>query len=175
MHCSCRWVQEEDMNANSPETFAETLGLQTRQMAALVITGYRLYEQGHIQDAAKIFEGIAVLDSGNPYVHGILGSIYQKLEEFEPAIVRYNNALSLLPGDIHSLTNRGEIFLKLGRFQEAAEDLKHAIRLDVERNHPASNRSRLLVALVQDALALTKMNGTASLEDIRQQVLANNK
>jgi tetratricopeptide (TPR) repeat protein len=158
------------MNTISQETVAESLGLQTRQMAALVITGYRLYHEGHIQDAARIFEGIAVLDSSNPYVHGILGSIYQKLEEFEPALVRYNNALSIFPSDIHSLTNRGEVFLKLGRFQEAAEDFKHSIRLDPERKHPAANRARLLVALVRDSLSLTKEKGTAVLEEIEQQV-----
>ncbi len=144
------------MNTISHDTVAEVLGLKTRQMAALVLTGYRLYQQGHTQDAARIFEGIAVLDSSNPYVQGILGSIYQKLEEFEPAIVRYNNALSIFPGDINSLTNRGEIYLKLGRFQEAAEDFKHAIQLDPERQHPAANRARLLIALVQDALTVAK-------------------
>lgn len=158
------------MNRISQDTVAEALGLQTRQMAALVLTGYRFYEQGQTHDAARIFEGIAVLDSSNPYVQGILGSIYQKLEEYEPAIVRYNNALNIFPGDINSLTNRGEIFLKLGRFQEAAEDFKHAICLDPERKHPSANRACLLVALVQDALTLARRNGAAAIEDIRKQV-----
>ena len=61
------------------DSLAEALGLHTRQMAALIVTGHQLYQQGQIKDAAKIFEGIAVLDSSNPYVQGVLGSIYQKL------------------------------------------------------------------------------------------------
>lgn len=154
----------------SQASVADALGIKTPQMAALVLTGYRLYQQGRTADAAKIFEGVAVLDSHNPYVHGILGSIYQKLEEFEPAIVRYNNALSIFPDDINSLTNRGEINVKLGRFQEAAEDFKKAIQLDPDRKHPAANRARLLVALVQDSLALVKQNGTAALEEVRLQI-----
>jgi tetratricopeptide (TPR) repeat protein len=148
---------------------AEVLGIKTRQIAALVVTGYRFYKQGRTNEAMKIFEGIAVLESHNPYVQGILGSIYQKLEQYEPAIIRYNNALSLLPDDINSLTNRGEIFLKLGRFQEAAHDLKQAIQLDPEKKHPAANRARLLVALVHDAITLTKQKGTIALEEIRKQ------
>ncbi len=56
------------------------------------------------------------------------------------------------PVDIHALTNRGEIALKLGRLQEAASDFKAAMDLDPARKHPAANRARLLVLLALDAV-----------------------
>lgn len=146
-------------------TVAKELGVETRQIAALLLVGHRLYKQGRIQDAAKIFEGLAVLDSKNPYVQGILGSIYQKQNQYEIALVRYNNVLAVIPDDASSLTNRGEILLKLGRFREAAENLKRAIELDPQKKDPAANRARLLIGVVQDAMELAKEKGIAALEE----------
>jgi tetratricopeptide (TPR) repeat protein len=167
-------IQEDIMESNQAQStsVANALGLQTRQMAALVLTGYRFYQQGRTEDALKIFEGIAVLDSHNAYVQGVLGSIYQSQGELGPAVVRYSNALSIFPDDIHSLTNRGEILVKLGRFQEASEDFKKAIQLDPERKNSAANRARLMVALVQDAIVLAKQKGVAAVEVVRKQIQA---
>ena len=106
------------------ERVVELLEVKNDQIAAFMSLGYRLYKQGRLKEAAKIFEGLSVLDSNNAYVHGILGSIYQKREQYGPALVRYNNALTLFPEDLNSLTNRGEIFVKLGRFKDAAQDFK---------------------------------------------------
>lgn len=145
----------------------DLLELKTNQVAALMVVGHRLYKQGRVKDAVKIFEGLAALESNYAYVQGILGSLYQKQEQYGPALVRYNNALTLFPEDINSLTNRGEIFIKLGRFQEAAEDFKKAMQLDPERKDPASNRARLLVSMVHDALTLAKQEGIAALKELK--------
>ena len=123
-----------------------------KQIAALMTAGFRWYEQGRLRDAKKIFEGLAVLDESNCYAHGVLGSIYQKEKNYDAAIERYNLAIALFPHDPNIFTNRGEIFLKLGKLEEAAGDLKKAIDLDPTRKHPASNRARLLVKAMQDAL-----------------------
>ena len=147
----------------------DLLGVRKNQVAAFMIVGYRLYKEGRLIDAAKIFEGLAVLDSSNAYVQGILGSIYQKREQYGLALVRYNNALTLFPEDLNSLTNRGEIFVKLGRFPDAAHDFKKAIELDPERKDPSSNRARLLVSMIHDALTLAKQEGISSLEEANNQ------
>lgn len=151
----------------------DAMGINSRQIAALLILGYRSYEQGRFEDARKIFEGLVVLDSSNPYVHGILGSIYQKQNQFDLALLRYNNAIALFPGDVNALTNRGEIFVKFGRFKEAAEDLRRAIQLDPDKKDSAANRARLLVSIVQDALTVAKENGIPALEDVKKRFSAN--
>jgi Flp pilus assembly protein TadD len=89
----------------------------------------------------------------------VLGAIYQKEEKYWPAVHQYDLALKLNPGDVSSLTNRGEIYLKLGKFDQAAADLQQAMKLDPSNKNSAANRARLLVGLVQDALQLAKEQG----------------
>ena len=131
---------------------AQVLRIQPNHVAAILKTGHALFEQNKLEEAKNIFEGICVLDAANPYIHGVLGAIYQKQEKYEIAIEHYNAALRLNPGDIHALANRGEISLKLGRLQEAASDFKAAMDLDSARKHPAANRARLLTLLALEAI-----------------------
>jgi len=148
----------------------QVLNIDAKQVAALMMTGHTLYSEGRLDEAQKVFEGLAVLDGRNPYVHGILGAIYQKQEKYDVAIARYTLALSIFPQDINSLTNRGEIYLKLGKFREAAADFKRSIDLDPNKKHPAANRARLLVALTQEALKLAKEQGIGAVMDAKRKL-----
>jgi Flp pilus assembly protein TadD len=156
----------EQNNESSQFSFAATLAANADEWTALVVTGYNFFRQGRLEEAATIFEGLVVVDSHNPYIQGMLGSIYQKQEQYELALVRYNNALVLNPADISALSNRGEIFLKLGKFQEAAQDLKQAIELDPAKEDGAANRARLLVSIVKDAVSLARNNGIETLQHV---------
>jgi tetratricopeptide (TPR) repeat protein len=149
----------EQNNQSSKFTFAGTLASKADQWTALLVTGYNFFRQGRLEEAAKIFEGLVILDSHNPYIQGVLGSIYQKQELYDLALIRYNNALALNPADISALSNRGEILLKLGKFQEAAQDFKQAIELDPVKENGAANRARLLVSIVRDSISLAQQNG----------------
>jgi Flp pilus assembly protein TadD len=138
---------------------ATLFGVESRQLAGLLITGYNLFTEGHLEEARTIFEGITILDNKNAYAFSILGAIYQRLEQYDLAVTRYNQALELYPEDISALTNRGEVFLKQGRFDEAAADLRKAISLDPAKEHPSANRARLLVSLTTEALKTAKEKG----------------
>jgi Tfp pilus assembly protein PilF len=81
-------------------------------------------------------------------------------------LIRYNRALALYPNDVQALANRGEIQLKLGNFEKAAEDLKRAIELDPGKKHPAANRARLLVAIVKEAIVAVERDGMAGLQQL---------
>jgi Tfp pilus assembly protein PilF len=148
----------------------QALGIDPKQVAALLMAGHTLYAQGQFEDAKKLFEGLSALDSRNPYVHGILGAIYQKQEKYDIAAARYSIALSLYPKDVNSLTNRGEIFLKCGKFKEAANDFKAAIELDPDHKSPAANRARLLVALTAEAFKLAKEKGMSAVFDAKDRI-----
>jgi tetratricopeptide (TPR) repeat protein len=162
------------MNAHEiQQKMIDSMGINSEQIAALLITGHCCYTQGRLEDARKIFEGLVVLDGSNHYVHGILGSVYQRQNQFDLALLHYSNAITLFPNDVNALTNRGEIFVKLGRFQEAAEDFTKAIQLDPDRKDSAANRARLLVSIVQDALTLAKENGISALEDVKKRLIRN--
>jgi tetratricopeptide (TPR) repeat protein len=141
-----------ETNTAQQVPFAQVLGMSANHVAALIMVGHRLFEQGRIDDAQEIFEGLAVLNSENAYIQGILGCIYQRQKRYELAIVRYNNVLSLCPDDLNSLTNRGEVLLKLGKYEEAASDFKKVIQLDPGKKNRAANRARLIGSLVEDAI-----------------------
>ena len=150
--------------------FSELLNLDSKKIAALLLMGHTYYAQGQLEEAKKVFEGLAVLDGKNAYVHGILGSIYQQEEKFDLAIARYTMALSNFPQDINSLANRGEVFLRLGKFKEAADDLKKAIEFDPEKKHPSANRARMLIAITQEALKLVQEKGVQALVEEKKKV-----
>jgi tetratricopeptide (TPR) repeat protein len=150
---------------NDELQLTEVFKIDSTDLAALHLIGHTLYEQGRLEDAKNIFEGLQVLDPKNMFVSGILGAIYQKQEQYETALECYDKALNLFPEDIHSLTNRGEIQLRLGRLEEAAADFSKAIQLDPERKHPAANRARLLVELTLQCLEIAKQNEAAAKTD----------
>ena len=101
--------------------------------------------QGDYNTAAAAFKALLLMDPSNPYFHAMLGSIYQRKEDYEGAVQEYTEALKIFPSDIDSLTNLGEIFLKTGRSEEAIQYLKQAVELDAELDHPSANRARLLL------------------------------
>ena len=140
------------------------------QMAALLLAGHGFYTQGRLGEAMRIFEGLALLDERNPYVQGILGSIYQKLGMNDAAVRRYTLALEVHPADIPSLTNRGELYLRMGRYQEAAADLQAAIDLDSEMKEPAGARARLLVTLTQETLRLAADEGIGAVLKVKAEI-----
>ena len=149
---------------------AQVFDVDAKQIASILLTGHTLYAQGRLDDAKRVFEGLAVLDGKNPYVQGILGAIYQKQEKYDIAVARYTLALNIFPQDVNSLANRGEIYLKTGNFKEAAADFKKAIELDPARKHPSANRARILVALTQEALKLTKEKGVGAVKDAKKRI-----
>jgi tetratricopeptide (TPR) repeat protein len=151
------FTQEEFVTEASEKLqLIEALNIDSNDLAALLLIGHTLYEQGRLDGARNIFEGLMVLDSKNIFVTGILGAIYQKQEQYGTALECYDRALNLFPGDIHSLTNRAEIHLRLGSLEEAAADFRKAIEMDPERKHPAGNRARLLVELTMQCLQTAK-------------------
>jgi len=150
------------------ETFSGTVASKADQWTALLITGHNFFKQGRLQEATKIFEGLSVIDTGNSYIQGILGSIYQRQQKYDLALLRYENALALQPNDIQALVNRGEIHLFQGNFERAAQDFKGAIDLDPGKKHSAANRARLLVTIVVEAIGVVQRDGMAALQQAKK-------
>lgn len=153
-----------------PGNLAEALKVKPEQMAALLLLGYSYYESGRYPEARDMLEGILLLDTANPYPHAMLGAIHQREENFEAAVSCYSKALELHDRDIHSLTNRGECYLNLSKFKEAADDFTAAMTLDPERKHPAANRARFLAALTLEALALADEQGLDAVRDAKRRI-----
>jgi Tfp pilus assembly protein PilF len=153
------------------KTVSEVLGIESKEIASLIKTAYFYYEQGRMKEARVLFEGISVLDNLNPYIHGILGSIYQKLQKYDEAVSSYTVALNLFPQDIQVLTNRGEVNLNQGNLMEAAHDFEQAIKLDANQNNPAANRARFLSILTREALIVASKQSNEGHQEVRSRII----
>ena len=132
--------------------FTQLFQISASQIAAILVSGHNFFTKGRLAEARQIFEGLSVVDPNQPYVQTMLGAIYQQMEQYDRAICHYTAALKLNPGDINALTNRAEIYLKVGQFSEAASDLKKSIELDPDKKHPAAIRARLLSLMAAETL-----------------------
>jgi tetratricopeptide (TPR) repeat protein len=133
-----------------------------KQKAALMQTSFTMFQEGRLNEAAAILEGLIVLDRENAYAHGLLGAVHQQKSENDSAIACYGNAIKSNPRDIQSLVNRGEIYLTQRNMIAAMNDFLEAIRLDPDKKHPAANRARLFVSLTQEAIKVAKDQRRAS-------------
>ncbi len=144
-------------------TLAQLEGMTAEDLYGIADMGYDLLEEGKVDDAQKLFEGLNVYNPFDPYFHSVLGSIYQRQGNMEDALRHYESAVELYPEDINSWTNAGEIMLELSAewmsdeekksdaetlFQEAIHCLQQSIELDPEGENASSLRARALIGVV---------------------------
>lgn len=106
--------------------------------------GYNRYDTGQFDKAEIIFKGLTVLDPENYYYHQMLGACNQQQDKLPEAIIEYSIAIDLLPEDITSITNRGEVYYQLKLWDLAEKDFDQAIALDPKAENRWANRARLL-------------------------------
>lgn len=106
--------------------------------------GYQQFKLGQYDSAERLFKGLTVIDPGNYYYHQMLGATFQRKEKSPEAIVEYSVAVDLNPKDLVSMTNRGEIYLKMGIVELANADFDKAISLDPKGTDKWANRAKML-------------------------------
>ncbi len=152
-------------------TLAQLEGLSAEDLYGIADMGYDLLEEGKVDEARKVFEGLNVYNPFDPYFHSILGSIYQRLGESDMALRHYESAVELYPEDVNSWTNAGEIMLEKSAelmqaektreaaetlFKEAIHCLDQSIKLDPEGENPSSLRARALVGVIAGTIEAKK-------------------
>jgi tetratricopeptide (TPR) repeat protein len=90
--------------------------------------GYSLAEQGRIEEAIALFEGLSSLAPATAYFQAALGSLYLRDNQPEIALKHLNSALQFDSKDLFSLVNRGEAQLRLGKTEIALRDLRQALQ-----------------------------------------------
>src|SRR5262245_62626194 len=101
----------------------------------------------------------------------MLASTFYLQDRLEEALAAYSRTLELLPNDTSTLVNRGEIYLKLGKFPEASADLKRAFDLGKDQPDPYSNRALLLLQMTSKSLKLALEKGPEALLETKDQIL----
>jgi len=128
------------------------LGVSEQEFRAMGQMGAMYYQQGVLDKAQAIFEGLVEMDPASAPAHSALGALLTRTEQFDEAMRHLDRAVELDSGQIAPYVNRAEIFIKQGRAERAVADLKQAIALDPLERDPAANRARAMALGIAEAL-----------------------
>ena len=134
-------------------TLGQLYGITIEEAYSVAELGYTFMEQGRLNEAQTVFQGLVIGNPYDAYFHTVLGSIYQKQENVDGAIEEYSIAIGLDPANMEAFVNRGELLIRKGNFQQAAVDFKNALELDPDGNSPSANRARALSSVTAAALS----------------------
>ncbi|HYN86270.1 MAG TPA: tetratricopeptide repeat protein [Pyrinomonadaceae bacterium] len=137
----------------------ERLGISAEEFRAMGRMGAMYYQQGLLDKARTIFEGLVEIDPDSAAAHSALGALHTRTEQFDAALRHLNRAVELAPEQIAPYVNRAEIFIKQGQAEEAVENLKRAIALDPQEKDPAANRARAMALGIAEALKARGVTG----------------
>jgi len=131
----------------------EQLGISDREFLEMGRIGAMYYEQGNLDKARTIFEGLIELDPESSAAHAAFGALLTRTERFTDALKHLTRAIELNPQQIAPYVNRAEIYLRQHRAEEAVANLKEAIALDPHEVDPAANRARAMALGIYQALS----------------------
>jgi predicted Zn-dependent protease len=140
-------VSENTPSMPNPQAAAEK-SLSADQLFAMAKMAYTQWEYGKLERARTIFQTLVMQKPNEPWFRCALGSIYQRQKQFAAALQQYNIALQINARDIPSRVNRGEIHLKIGKQQEAINDLMYAVKADATGKHPSALRAKSLLKAI---------------------------
>ena len=120
------------------------------EMRLVADIGYALAEQGRHDEAITVFEGLAALAPATAYFQSALGALWLRKGEAARSLPFFEAALSALPDDVATLTNRGEARLQTGDREAARRDFDRVIQLGTGTVEPVSamcvTRARALLS-----------------------------
>lgn len=122
--------------------------------------GAMYYEQGHIDKAQTIFEGLVELNPKSSAAQSALGGVLTYKHDDEKALIHLTKAIDLDDKQIAPFVNRGEIYLRQSKLDLAVADLKRAIELDPKEKDAGANRARAMVLGIYQAIESQKMQKT---------------
>ena len=126
-------------------SWAELFDFTPEMLFQMAEHGLTQFKVGRYGDAERVFKVLTILDWENAYYHSVMGSILQRQKRYGEAIAEYDQALELMPDDITSLTNRGEVYMQHGLVDEAHADFEQAVKLDPGGEDRWANRARILL------------------------------
>ena len=104
-------------------------GWTTEEMRIVADLGYALAQQGRDTEAIMIFEGLAALAPATSYFQSALGALRLRAGELSQALKHLDAALGADEREMAALTNRGEVYMRLGDQTAAIKDLRAVLNL----------------------------------------------
>lgn len=133
-------------------TASDMMGLTREELYMIAQRGYELIQEGKMEQAREVFDGLVYLDPYDPYFYTVLGSICQKQDQLDKAVQCYDVGIRLQAWNVNALANRGEILLNQGKLTEALSDLQAVITYepDPENTNPSVVRTKALLFTIKE-------------------------
>lgn len=114
----------------SESFFLKAIKIDSRNFEAYYNLGIINFENNRFKDAISFFKNAIKLDNNSYQAHHQLGLTYEKIGEFDKAIVSYNIANTVnFEGFFYSYNNLGNIYLSLKDFNKSKECFERALKL----------------------------------------------
>jgi tetratricopeptide (TPR) repeat protein len=126
------------------EKGAEAVRVASDEVLALAHVARQSAEQGRLDDARMLLEGLIALEPRFAYLQTCLGCVYMRMGRNDEALVWFEDALALDPKDVAAHTYAGELRLERGETALAVTHLESAIGLDPDGRNAFANRARTL-------------------------------
>jgi len=141
-------VTELETRITSGQQAASVLGVTQDQIKAMMALGFNQYQQGRLDQAERVFRGVAALDTNSYLGYAGLGAVAlaRKPADLNTAHAALTRAAELNPNDGAIQANLGEVLLRQDKLEEAKTHLLKAFQLDPNRQDPGVNRVRAIVA-----------------------------
>jgi tetratricopeptide (TPR) repeat protein len=114
--------------------------------------GFRLYEHGRYAEARAVFRDLAARDPRQAFHRAALGLVYLAEDALGAADRELSRSIALSDQEPSAFVTRGEVYLRLGRYADAAKDFDRAVKLIPERSDPLAKRARLLASTAREML-----------------------
>ena len=131
----CAGFSKRDLLENARKALIHTgfFGPDTQTVfdaVSLNISGDRLFEAGHLEQAVQEFHRALALDPENVNVRNSLGVCYAQMGRIDEAAAEFSRVAAIRSDDFMPHYNLGCALASLGRAQEAEVALKRAADLD---------------------------------------------
>jgi tetratricopeptide (TPR) repeat protein len=129
---------------------AKYFGLTSVHMDAFSALGLQLFQQGRMEDAAIVFQGIIALDEHSYIGHAGMGALAlaQNPPDLKMAVYSLQLAAHFNPHDPNVHANLGEALLRSARFDQAAAAFARALALDPDQVHAGTKRAHAIIRAI---------------------------
>lgn len=139
---------------SAAQTMREKLSITRDEFTEMGRVGALHYQQGNLEKARTIFEGLVELDPDNADARSALGALFTLQQKDDLAVEHLTKAVELDPEGIAPHVNLGEVFIRQQRIEDALANLKKAIELDPDELDPGANRARAMVLGIYQVIQL---------------------
>lgn len=126
-------------------SYKEQFEVTSEEFLEMGRVGAMFYEQGNVEKAHTIFEGLVELDPKSSEAHSALGAILTLKQDMKKAVEHLKAAIELNPKQIAPYVNLGEVLIKEQKLEDAVAYLKKAIELDPDEIDAGANRARAMI------------------------------